>query len=340
MTTISAITSLLFLALFRNIIPLVPYRISCTLDILPAWLLYQFANTMFFLRVAFLKADAYKTNTTVTFFEMRSNSLHDLSEFNRNSAAARQLVKIQALLKDSKVFLYAGIFYIVHVLPNILYPIIYSENSYISKDDDLCYNNYRWFASLCAIAFISFDFIVAIYVILSIKGIKESWGIKSEFRAIGLNDIILVSGFISNTISIQKFEYVVNIAFGAEVFFLFFEMIPITVLVYYSLIKVSKAAIFQMDQSKSVQDTSDSKNEVEESLLLLKMLNSPFEFSLFQEHLKKEFYYSFLMFWKDVEQFKAKSLDALTILETYIYPKSPSYLAFPDNIVFFNSSAC
>jgi hypothetical protein len=75
-----------------------------------------------------------------------------------------------------------------------------------------------------------------------------------------------------------------------------------------------------------------SANDYEESLVLLKILNNSQGFNLFREITKKESLYSYLMFWRDVELYRNKEIDLISILNSYLNIKSTLYIALPQDI--------
>jgi hypothetical protein len=351
-TVIIAALSLVGLTLTRNILPLLGNSVKCFEDVFPPLFMFFMASTMFLCRIVFLKMDARKLENAEDFFRLRNTNsknvkkvVVDDEDLARHSASLARLGDVeeeyrdmgtmekekfigQLYLNDRKVVLIAMIIYFIHILPHIIYT---SDNVSLTELDtiqDLCFTEVRLFTSITTIVFLCIDIIAAFILVFSIKNVQEAWNIKQEFKYIGWISSAVAVVFAINVASRRAIEAFVNGLIHAQVYFLFGLVIPVSLLVYLVLIRTRLAK-----SSPVARDIAKSFDEEAESLALLRMINSQDGFIEFQKHLKKEFLFSYLMFWKDVENYRIKEIDALTIIETYIVKNAPSFLKFPESII-------
>jgi hypothetical protein len=185
-----------------------------------------------------LKMDCLGTKHAAEYFERRKSKL----DLNAHQEQKKLEFKRFALSTDSKIKIYGFLCYFIQVLPFIIYSISHSEFLFLNKDDVLCFNDVRYFVATTSIALLVVDLVIIVALMYSIKDVKESWSIKQEINIICIVVVIFLALFALNAIFDGKPEAFINLAVQFQLYFLV-GCVPLCILVYYSMFKVSSLTI-------------------------------------------------------------------------------------------------
>lgn len=160
--------------------------------------------------------------------------------------------------------------------------------------------------------------IVGYLISRRLKVVQENLGIKSELKKSSYALLFMLALAIPNAATSRYLETLLEQVTGIQFFQVIDLVLPIAWIMYQSFYRI----ISRAQQMVQEQDVSDS-NPNEMAQEFLKLLNSPSGFLLFQEYLAHQLRVEDLLFWKDVERFRAKEVDAQTIYETYLDKNAP-----------------
>eukprot|EP00475_Leptophrys_vorax_P004551 TRINITY_DN12729_c0_g1_i1.p1 TRINITY_DN12729_c0_g1~~TRINITY_DN12729_c0_g1_i1.p1 ORF type:complete len:491 (-),score=87.44 TRINITY_DN12729_c0_g1_i1:370-1842(-) len=152
------------------------------------------------------------------------------------------------------------------------------------------------------------------------KKIKERLGIRQEIFVCLLAMTIAFVMLVINAASGNTAPVTFHRIFGFRGFQLFEFVLPALIMVCYSFIVTVKKTYDFTRRPKMLKRAASSNGSSAEILKesFMQLLQSDKGFQLFQDFLKSELSVENLLFWRDVQRFKAMAIEADAIFETYI----------------------
>jgi hypothetical protein len=186
----------------------------------------------------------------------------------------------------------------------------------VRRDSDMC-KYPQTIGSWIGQGWMTISAITCLLVSYKIRVVDERLGIKTELRRVTACLAALTFFLSVNLATKRQIESDIAVIFGVNIY------IPFTLVCFTSIITV--VSLYQPWARTYTFETkrrsAPSSAAVEEELLVF--LNDPTGFDLFQNHLQQELCVENILFFRDLELFRMKEVDALTIYENYIRESAP-----------------
>jgi len=208
--------------------------------------------------------------------------------------------------------------FLIMILPVIILVALHTQILSEDRNSDICFN---FELQVCFVEF-AILFIIcftAYFLSRRLKVVQEHLGIKSELKKSAYAIFFMLCLSMPNIVTSRWPERFLLERTGIQFYQILDLVLPVAWIIYQSFFRIAYRATFGF-KDKYVQVSSDTAIE------FLNLLNSPSGFLLFQEYMIQQLRVEDLLFWKDIERWRAKEVDGLTIFEIYVDNDSPLHV--------------
>eukprot|EP00475_Leptophrys_vorax_P009535 TRINITY_DN16318_c0_g1_i1.p1 TRINITY_DN16318_c0_g1~~TRINITY_DN16318_c0_g1_i1.p1 ORF type:complete len:584 (+),score=116.80 TRINITY_DN16318_c0_g1_i1:230-1753(+) len=203
--------------------------------------------------------------------------------------------------------------FLIMVLPVVILVAANSDVVDAARNSEECFNIEL---QVCIVEFVILALVSAIAFFISrrLKVVQEHLGIKSELKKSSYAIFFILALSLPNIATARYPEMFLLTHTGIQFYQIIELVLPVSWIIYQSLYRIAYRATFGvLDQVKVSSDIA---------VEFLSLLNSPSGFLLFQEYMIQQLRVEDLLFWKDVERFRNKEVDGITIFEIYVDSKA------------------